>query len=235
MTDQEIFEKLPLEAEKAGLVKKIKTGKKSSFWYHALFNFLLNLVYPKDRKDSYLERYWTTIGYSIAWPDKYGDRPEQWQTMAHELKHAQQAKKWSRPLFSYLYLWPMSQGALLILLGWVPLFWVPGFWKILYVALWLIISGAHFIPQLPDPWRKHWELQAYTISMYFHIQQYGRLEGWYKTSIVENFCSMAYFMMATSREKMTKEVVRIAREIMLGEHKVKDEPIVKIVEKLKNG
>ena len=235
MTDTEVFKALPIEAKKRGIVPKIKIGKKSTFWYHAVFNFFLNIIYPKDRKDAYLTNYWTTIGYSIAWPDKWGETPARWQTMTHELKHAAQAKKWTRPVFSFFYLWPLSQGALLALLGWIPLIWVPGWWKLLYAVLWLVIAGIHFIPQLPDPWRTHWEKQAYLISLYFHIQKYKTMQSWYLKNMVYNYTSMAYFMMEPRQDKIRTFFERAAAEIEKGVHPVKDEPLVKLVEEMRAG
>ena len=103
MTDEEVFVALPVEVEKRGIVPKVKVGPKSSFWYHAAINVLLNLFYAKGSKDAYLTQFWTTIGYTISWPDDEGRSPSNWAILCHELKHAAQAARWTRPLFSYLH------------------------------------------------------------------------------------------------------------------------------------
>lgn len=63
---------------------------------------------------SYMQRYWTTIGQTIAVPEK--DAPEgafdmQWELkhrliIDHEKKHAMRARRLSLPLYAVLYLGP---------------------------------------------------------------------------------------------------------------------------------
>jgi len=233
MTDEEVFVALPVEVEKRGIVPKVKVGPKSSFWYHAAINVLLNLFYAKGSKDAYLTRFWTTIGYTISWPDDEGRSPSNWAILCHELKHAAQAARWTRPLFSYLYLWPLSQGLLILLLGWVGLPWTPGWWKLLYAITWVALAVIHFIPQIPDPWRTHWELQAYTISIFFHVQRYGRLEDWYLDGLVHNFSSMTYYMMAPRKDRIRKALKEIGDAVEARKHPVKDDPIVRAALSLK--
>lgn len=227
-----LFRRIYVRA-KDELVPKLVVGPKSAFRIHALINSILNLVYPKDKQDAYLKNYTTTLGFTVAMASWVGDKVESfsnWETLCHEIKHALQAKKWSRVLFGYLYLWPISQGIALLLGGWVGAIWLPGWWKLVYLVSWLIVSGIHFVPQLPDPWRKRWEFQAYSISMHLRFLTSGKIEKDYIEHLVKNFHSMMYYIMEPNEEKIRKELNKLANLIQMGKSPVKDEPIVKIAE-----
>lgn len=218
---------------KKELTPKLRVGPKSAFWIHTAINWILNIVYPKDQQDSYLKNYNTTLGFTVAMATSHGDDVKKfgnWRTLCHEIKHVLQAMKWTRVLFGYLYLWIISQGIVLALVGWIPVFWVPGWWKALYLGLWLVITGCHFIPQIPDPWRKHWELQAYTISMHLYHLTHNGIPLSYIDHLVENFTSMMYFIMEPRKAKIKRELVTIANQIKAGNSPVKNEPIVVIAE-----
>jgi len=234
MTDQQLFQRLPIEAAKRGIIPEIKTGKKSSYWLHGVINFILNIVYPKERKDVYLQ-YWTTFWRRICWSDSNGDRPSNWRTLVHELMHIRQEDKWGRPLFTFLYLWPLSQGILLLLLCWLPLLWVDGWLLLPWIGGWVVLAGLHFIPQLPDPWRKHWELQAYSVGIYYRAKDYGRVDDAYLLDRAKNFYSMTYYIMEPSKKKIERQLSEIAEEVLAGAHPVKDDPLVKLVEELRQG
>jgi hypothetical protein len=230
--DRVLFQNILARAKKE-LAPKMRVGPKSAYTIHTLINWILNIVYPADKKDSYLKNYNTTLGYTVAMATSHGDDVSQftnWETLCHETKHVLQAKKWTRFIFGYLYLWIISQGILLALVGWIPIFWVPGWWKLLYIVLWLGITGCHFIPQIPDPWRKHWELQAYTISMHLYHLVHNGIPLSYIDHLVENFTSMMYFIMEPRAAKIKRELVTIANQIEAGNSPVKDEPIVVIAE-----
>jgi len=218
---------------KKELTPKLKVGPKRAFKLHAMINWLLNLFYPKDQKDAYYKSYSTTIGNGVAMAESAGDDVSKfgnWQVLCHEIKHVLQAMKWTRPLFFFLYLWPISQGIVFLLFGWIGAIWVPGWWKALYLGLWLVTTGIHFIPQLPDPWRQHWEFQGYSISMHLYALVYGNIDQNYINRVVKNFHSMAYFIMAPNEKKIRNRVVRLSHQILIGKSPVKDEPIVKIAE-----
>jgi TM2 domain-containing membrane protein YozV len=215
------------------LTPKLRVGPKSAFWIHTAINAILNIVYPKDKQDSYLKDYNTTLGFTVAMATSHGEDARKfgnWRTLCHEIKHVLQAMKWTRVIMGYLYLWPISQGILLALLAWIPVFWVPGWWKALYLGLWLVVTGVHFIPQLPDPWRKRWEFQAYSISMHLRYLIYGRIDQAYIDALVQNFHSMMYFIMAPNEKKIREELAKLATQIEMGDSPVKDEPIVIIAE-----
>jgi hypothetical protein len=227
-----LFQAIQNRAKKE-LVPKLRVGPKSAFGIHKLINWFLKRVYPKDRQDSYLTNFTTTLGYTVALATSYGDQTSQfdcWETLCHEVKHALQGKKWTRVLFGYLYLWALSQGVLLALTGWIGVFWVPGWWKALYLGIWLVVTGVHFIPQLPDPWRKRWELQAYTISMHLYHLVHNGIPASEINRIADNFTSMAYFIMEPRAAKIRQELDSIASQIEAGNSPVKDERIILIAE-----
>jgi len=215
------------------LNSKVQVKAKRAVWLHKAINFILNLVYPRESQDAYLKKYNTTLGYTIAMAEHQGTDPTKfrnWTTLCHEGEHAEQAKRWTRVLFGYLYLWPLSQGILLALFCWVPLFWASGWWTIPWIVGWLAIAGLHFIPRIPDPWRARWELQAYTISMHLHYLVHRKIEDEYIDQLVENFSSMMYYVMEPRREKIRKRLKDISNEIYRGKSPVKDNKIVKIAE-----
>jgi hypothetical protein len=232
MDDVRLFQAIQERAKKE-LVPKLRVGPKSAFAIHKLINFILNLTYPKDRKDAYLKQYNTTIGFTVAMAQNVGDNSDSfgnWRTLCHEIKHAQQAKKWTRLLFGALYLFPISLGVVLLLVGWVGVIWIPGWWKAVYLVSWLAATGIMFIPQLPDPWRKRWEFQAYSISMHLRFLVFKGIDSEYVESLVNNFHSMMYYIMAPNEDKIRKELNTLRVQILMGRSPVKDEPIVKLAE-----
>lgn len=239
MTEKELFAKIVPEAKRRKLIhKRVIVGPKSTFFYHKWINWLLNLVYPESEKDSYLNRFWTTIGYDIAGPDKAsydGLNFHQYYTLIHELKHTQQRQRWTFPLFAFLYLWPLSQGALLLLTCWVPLLFGSNWITLLCMAVWLIFAAIHFIPQLPDPFRAHWELEAYTLSMYFYCVRFGKIDRDYIEYLIKNFNSMSYFIMEPRKDRIRKKLNNISVAISMGKHPVCSDPLVKLVEDLQSG
>ncbi len=232
MTDKDFFEAVLQEAKNLDLIsQKVKFGKKSDFWYHCWFNRILNIVYPPDKKDTYLNNYWTTVGYTIAAPDDRVDdqgRCGNWTTLIHELEHTRQARKWTRVIFGYFYLWPLSQGLLCMLLCWLPALFLSGWVMWLSMVSLLFVGGLHFISQLPDPWRTHWEYKAYEISMFFHYRLQGVIDSAYLDRLVGNFTSMAYFIMEPRKKKIRKKLLLASVNITKGRRKVIHNPLVKL-------
>lgn len=216
---------------KRELAPKMRLGPKSAFWIHSCINSILNMVYPGNRQDSYFHNYNTTLGFTIAMATRHGKDPNQfgnWRTLCHEIVHIVQSMRWTRVIMGFVYLWPISQGIALLLLGWLPLIWVPGLWKFLYLAGWLGVCGVHFIPQLPDPGRKRWEFEAYSVSMHLYHLVHGRIDQNYIDNLVRNFHSMMYFIMEPDEKKIRKELATLATRIEAGRSPVRNMPIVRI-------
>lgn len=228
----ELFQIIYRRAQKE-LVPKLRVDSKKAFWIHTLINKILNIVYPKNQKDAYLKRFTTTLGFSVALATTYGTdihKFDCWETLCHEIKHACQALKWTRIIMGYWYLWPLSQGILLLFTCWLPIFWASGWKLLLWISVWCIVAALHFIPQLPDPWRKHWELQAYSISMYLYFLVNKYIPKEYIESLATNFNSMAYYIMEPNKQKIEQELFLLALEIKSGRSPIKNEPIVIIAE-----
>lgn len=225
-------------------------GTKEDFWYYGILNWFLNLVYSKKNKDMFLRDFWTTIGSSIAAPvsavigvipqdvalrrtalyvSDAGWSLNQWDTILHELEHVRQASRWTTPLFAFLYLFPLSLGGLLLLTCWLPVFWASGWHLALWIPAWAILGGLCFIPQLPDPWRTYWELQAYTLSLYCYWLQWHKIDDAYIERRLQNFTDMTYYMMEPRKAWMKNKLTAIADAIVEGTHPVKDHPLVKVL------
>ena len=138
-----------------------------------------------------------------------------------------------RALFTFLYLWPLSQGALLLALCWLPLLWAEGWWRLLWIGVWVVVAGLHFVPQLPDPWRKHWELEGYTSNLYYYIQRYGSINKRAIREMAENFHSMTYYMMEPRKKRIEAQLDAIARKIEKGTHPVCGDDLIVLAEQLK--
>lgn len=195
---------------------------------HLIINTLFNLFLPKDKRDSYLNNYSTTLGYTIAMASAYSQPYTQWETLCHEIVHALQAKKWTRFLMAFLYTWPLSQGALLLLTCWLPIFWASNGVLMYWIGCWAIIALLHFIPQLPDPWRHRWEIEAYSVSMYLYYMLRDCIPLVYTEHIAKNLHSMNYYITSNNRHNTHWQLDSIATRIIRGTSDIQNNPVVKI-------
>ena len=121
---------------------------------------------------TFMTNFVTTIGRTVYWPSK--EKLEERDvgalvTLAHEYQHAKDAQKITSFLFSILYLFPL----ILALPGVLVAFSSP-IWITLMVlgtiswSWWLLpfIITLIFLLPLPAPWRKHYELKGYTMSLF---------------------------------------------------------------------
>lgn len=228
--DEIIFSTLIGRAKENGIVhrKVYFGGDKSQYQFHRVINFILNLFYPKDRKDAYLTSFWTTIGFQIVSP-KGMTSCDNWGTLAHELMHTIQAKRWTRAFFGFFYLWPISLGITLLFLCWLPIFWASGFYLSIWIVGWLCISSLFFIPQLPDYWRSRWELEAYMVSMCCKVIRGDRLNDSYLSQLAYNFYSMNYFIMFPNQQKVRSKIKEIAFQIENWEHPICKHPLICLI------
>jgi hypothetical protein len=110
------------------------------------------LFFNKD----FMTSYTTTIGSTIYYPTESSTkvRPISSATiLLHELVHINDAKKFTKPLFGFLYLTPQILALLCI-----PLFFLS--WKI---ALPLLLL---FMAPVPSFFRMHFEKKGYLSSLY---------------------------------------------------------------------
>lgn len=213
---------------KEELLPKLWVTSKKACTIHLIINTLFNLFLPKDEHDSYLNKYNTTLGYTIAMASTYSQFSIQCEMLCHEIIHALQAKKWTRFLMAFLYMWPLSQGALLLLTCWLPIFWASGWVLACYICCWVIIALLHFIPQLPDPWRHLWEIEAYSVSMYLHYKITSFIPIGYINDIADNLHSMNYYITTINRNKICGQLYRIKKDIENGTSDIQNNPVVKI-------
>lgn len=95
----------------------------------------------------------TTIGSTIYFPDEefiLKDEFGSCQILAHELVHVKQANKYSKILFSFLYLFPQCLVFLALL--------AP-------ISLWFLLFLVCILP-IPAPFRTAFEIGGYTMSLF---------------------------------------------------------------------
>lgn len=123
------------------------------------------LFFNKD----FMSRYITTIGNTVYFPSKEQiekHEPSSMATLAHELVHVSQKEKYGMFLFSSLYLFPQCL-AILSVLAILAIWWLPFLWCLLFLL---------FLAPIPAPWRKKFELEGYTMTLFMHnlrLKQYG--------------------------------------------------------------
>ena len=108
----------------------------------------------------FMTQYITTIGDTVYYPDHMLENPDSesmLRVIAHETMHVADAKSLSKPLFSFLYLFPQSL-AVLSLLSFLA------FWKLSF--LWCLLFLLCLAP-IPAPFRYLFELRAYRVNVLF--------------------------------------------------------------------
>lgn len=175
MTDLEIAKAIEDIVRKR--IPQWKSIPKAKSTFHQVISYLPPIVFLRK---AYMNNFATTIGYTYAYPPGGEDNID---TGGHEGKHGLQQKKWSRALFSFLYLFPQ---AFLIPLG-ILLAFLLNPW-------WLAVSVAGLLP-LPAPFRMIWELQAYEISVMIYTWRWGNA-GYYAEWIDKKaFKGISYYFM----------------------------------------
>lgn len=142
------FQDLVLEAQKKFPDLQVKYKDQSSF-----MKVLGTLMFFNK---SFMTDYTTTIGSTVYFPTQsfVQVRPvSASMILLHELVHVHDANKWTRPVFSFLYLTPQILALLCL-----PLFLIS--WKL---ALPLMVL---FLLPLPSYFRMLFEKRAYLVSLY---------------------------------------------------------------------
>jgi len=170
-------------------------AKKKSI-LHRILSFLPPLIFSRH---SYMNRYWTTIGFTAFYP--IGGENE-WYVCAHEGVHGMQAKRWTRFLFGFLYLFPQS-------------FFLPlGLGLAFFINPWFLLIALLGILPLPAPFRMLWELEAYCVSVMVEEWCWGTEEtNEYIDRIVSNYFSgFAYYFMWPFPKKI-RSTLKKAQEL----------------------
>lgn len=161
------------EAMVREFVPKFRTVPKAESRLHKLIAKVLFFI------DTYMKEFWTTIGYTAAFPPDDGDA---WWTVLHEGRHGQQSRKMTRLLMGWWYLFPLSLGLMSLVaatLTWilVGLAWWQG-------LLWLLASLGCCAP-LPAYGRMRLELDAYTVTL-------AIMYWWRKRDVVQKVAPQFY-------------------------------------------
>lgn len=104
---------------------------------------------------SFMTNYVTTLGYAVYFPSKEKIRTSPTSnmvTLSHEYVHASDANKYSRIIFSILYLLPQILFLLII-----PMSFIIGLWSLLFLC---------FLAPLPAYFRTKFEIRGYTMSLF---------------------------------------------------------------------
>jgi hypothetical protein len=130
---------------------------KSSSWLMKAIGWLFGVT---KISPEFMTRYITTIGNTVYFPDDMLNNPDSesmLRIVVHETIHVADSKRFSGPVFSFLYLFPQSL-ALLSLLSLLAV------WKIGF--LWCLLFLLCLAP-IPAPFRYWFELRAYRTQILF--------------------------------------------------------------------
>lgn len=165
-------------------VPKWQVIAKAASCLHMVIGFLLSPFMD------YMGSFWTTIGYTSAYPD--GSR-EDWESRAHEGRHACQAQKVSRLAFYALYLFPQCLVPVFILLG--------------FLSPWLWLGAFICALPLPAPWRAYWELDAYKITIFtMALQKRQDVDRVIDAVVSQHFAGPTYYYMFPFRSYVRKKL-----------------------------
>jgi hypothetical protein len=109
----------------------------------------------------------TTIGKTVYFPSKQwvANHPFMASTiLAHEICHIQQAKKYSKILYSILYLFPQILS-IFSLLAILSIWWINCLWFLVFLV---------FLLPIPAPFRAKFEFEGYVMSLFMMDQQLRR-------------------------------------------------------------
>lgn len=174
---------------------------------------------------SFMTNFTTTLGSKIYFPNKkFVDlRPlSSLVVLLHELVHVSDSKKWSRVLFSFLYMFPLS-----LALVFLPLLLVS--WKV-FLPL-LVLS---LLP-IPAYFRMVFEKRAYMVSLY--VLQQLSIKKEFTTNLdtaaasyLENFKDSSYYFMWPFKN-LEKEFADAVVKVKAGQKPYED-PVFEMVDKV---
>lgn len=149
----------------------------------------------------------TTVGDTIYLPrdfTKGRGKTDVIATLAHEYVHVKDGRK--SKFFLPTYVMPQALGAL----GFLALlsFLFP-------VMKWFTLAFLFFLP-LPSPFRLHWELRGYTMSMAAEIWMKGRLAPDTYDSILKVLRGTTYWMYVP-KSVLAKMLARQLRKVESGD------------------
>jgi hypothetical protein len=188
-------------------VPKLKVIKKESSWMHRAIGSILKVFGNPD----YMNRYYTTIGYTIALPKGMKFMP--WRTAWHEGGHGVQARKNTRGLFGALYLQGTPVWLVFAALTCWPFFvWLPWWSGLIYLAAFTLLSFPPF-----GFWRARWEFQMYGLSLAVRHWNGYTINDEYIDGRVKEFTKSFYFWMCPFPKYARKKLRQALEDAKTGE------------------
>lgn len=197
----------------------LKIKYKDQSWFMKLLGKLLFFNKP------FMTSYTTTIGSDVYFPNESYTRARPISSavvLLHELVHVSDGKKFTKPLFGFLYLSPQILALLCL-----PLFLLS--WKI---ALPLMVL---FASPIPSYFRMHFEKRAYLTSLYC-LYRIGKLKDFdpkletQAKGFVEHFTGSHYYFMWPFKN-ITKEFDEALERIKADKRPFED-PVFDILDDL---
>jgi len=193
--EEALFDDLLAVAQKYS--PKTKVVPKATVWWHKAIAKILAIV----GNDSYLDGYWTTIGYTIYQPGKQVDK-KRWSVVPHEGGHSVQAKTWTRPLFGSLYLMGTPVWLLpALLFSWPFFVWLPWWSGLIFTLSFLLLSFPPF-----GLCRAHWEFQMYGLSLAIQYWRGYSIDSGYIEDRARQFTGPDYFYMYPCKSSAEKKL-----------------------------
>jgi len=203
-SDQELAEKTLVAVRE--YVPKFKVISKETSWFHKTIGKVLAVFGNKQ----YMERYFTTIGYTVALPK--GETYLPWRATWHEAGHGLQAKKWTRPLFGALYLQGTPVWLVFAMLTCFPFFiWLPWWSGLIYLGVFALLSFPPF-----GFWRAHWEFQMYGLSLAVRHWNGVTITDEYIENRAKEFTTSFYFWMCPFPKYVKKKLRKYREEATSG-------------------
>lgn len=204
--DEELFDDLIVTMRRFS--PKTTVIPKSSSKKHKLFGAVLKVF----GNPSYMEQYWTTIGFEIAQPGGDEVNKTAWHAIPHEGLHSYQAKKFTRFLFGMLYLLGTPVYCAPVLLASWPFFaWLPWWSGLAFVLPFLAISFPPF-----GFLRAHFEFQAYGLSIAQRYWLYGEVTDDYLDNRSKQFTTSMYFWMMPFKKRVLKTLNKYREDALSG-------------------
>jgi len=174
---------------------------------------------------SFMTNFTTTLGSTIYFPNRKFEQLRPLSAIVillHELVHVHDAKKWSRVLFSFLYMFPLLMSLLLL-----PLLLVS--WKIFLPLIVLSLCPV------PAYFRMLFEKRAYLVSLYCTYQlsvkkQFtSNLES-ASASYLKNFKDSSYYFMWIFKN-IDKDFADAVVKVKAGQKPYED-PVFEMIDKV---
>lgn len=155
---------------------------------------------------SFMTGYTTTIGVTVYFPSRaFVDRDpyHAWEVLAHEIVHAEDYRA-SKMWFGVKYLFPQCLAVLALL---APVLW--SWWPLAFLL---------FLAPIPAPWRTHYEMRGYAMSLAVHYWYLGDgIPVALKQHVADAFTGPSYLYMWPFKTAVANRVNDISRRILCDE------------------